>query len=299
MSGHLRKRLSLTGLDLADLSEAQLATFAEQYLANGMHGISFSGYEEGQTPEDNLISSQVHRRLSILAPHVGWVRSFSSLKGHHLIAQLAKARGLKTLVGAWISDDLEQNELEIASLIDIAKSGLVDIAAVGNEVLYREELEEERLLAYIERVKAALPSIPVGYVDAYYQFEDRPAIVAACDLILANCYPFWEGCSIDYALLYMKDMYRRTLDAAKGKRVVIAETGWPTHGKSLHGALPSKINALRYFVNTQHWSQSENIEIFYFSSFDESWKVGDEGDVGAHWGLWDSAERSKFVARVS
>lgn len=94
MSGHLRKRLSLTGLDLADLSEAQLATFAEQYLANGMHGISFSGYEEGQTPEDNLISSQVHRRLSILAPHVGWVRSFSSLKGHHLIAQLAKARGL-------------------------------------------------------------------------------------------------------------------------------------------------------------------------------------------------------------
>ncbi|MGB1190815.1 MAG: glycosyl hydrolase family 17 protein [Pseudomonadales bacterium] len=299
MSGRLRKPLSLAGLDLADLGEAQLTDFAEHYLLNGMHGVSFSGYEDGQTPEDDLVSPQVHRRLSILAPYVSWVRSFSSLKGHDQIARLAKARGLKTMVGAWISDDLEQNELEIASLIDLAKSGLVDIAAVGNEVMYREELEEGQLLSYIERFKAAVPETPVGYVDAYYQFEDRPAIVAACDLILANCYPFWEGCSIDYALLYMKDMYRRAQDAAQGKRVVIAETGWPTQGKSLYGAVPSKANALRYFVNTQHWSQAENIEIFYFSSFDESWKVGDEGDVGAHWGLWDSAERSKLAASAS
>ena len=299
MSGRLRKPLSLAGLDLADLGEAQLTDFAEHYLLNGMHGVSFSGYEDGQTPEDDLVSPQVHRRLSILAPYVSWVRSFSSLKGHDQIARLAKARGLKTMVGAWISDDLEQNELEIASLIDLAKSGLVDIAAVGNEVMYREELEEGQLLSYIERFKAAVPGTPVGYVDAYYQFEDRPAIVAACDLILANCYPFWEGCSIDYALLYMKDMYRRAQDAAQGKRVVIAETGWPTQGKSLYGAVPSKANALRYFVNTQHWSQAENIEIFYFSSFDESWKVGDEGDVGAHWGLWDSAERSKLAASAS
>ncbi len=299
MSGRLRKPLSLAGLDLADLGEAQLTDFAEHYLLNGMHGVSFSGYEDGQTPEDDLVSPQVHRRLSILAPYVSWVRSFSSLKGHDQIARLAKARGLKTMVGAWISDDLEQNELEIASLIDLAKSGLVDIAAVGNEVMYREELEEGQLLSYIERFKAAVPETAVGYVDAYYQFEDRPAIVAACDLILANCYPFWEGCSIDYALLYMKDMYRRAQDAAQGKRVVIAETGWPTQGKSLYGAVPSKANALRYFVNTQHWSQAENIEIFYFSSFDESWKVGDEGDVGAHWGLWDSAERSKLAASAS
>ncbi|MGB1756408.1 MAG: hypothetical protein ACPHHQ_06410 [Pseudomonadales bacterium] len=81
MSGRLRKPLSLAGLDLADLGEAQLTDFAEHYLLNGMHGVSFSGYEDGQTPEDDLVSPQVHRRLSILAPYVSWVRSFSSLKG--------------------------------------------------------------------------------------------------------------------------------------------------------------------------------------------------------------------------
>ena len=31
-------------------------------------------------------------------------------------------------------------------------------------------------------------------------------------------------------------------------------------------------------------AEQENIEIFYFSSFDEAWKISDEGEVGAYWG---------------
>ena len=47
-------------------------------------------------------------------------------------------------------------------------------------------------------------------------------------------------------------------------------------------------------INAQNWSFEDNIEMFYFSSFDESWKVGVEGDVGAYWGLWDKDENLKF-----
>ena len=71
-------------------------------------------------------------------------------------------------------------------------------------------------------------------------------------------------------------------------------TGWPSQGASLEGAFPSKENALKYFINAQNWSFEDNIEMFYFSSFDESWKVGVEGDVGAYWGLWDKDENLKF-----
>ena len=68
---------------------------------------------------------------------------------------------------------------------------------VGNEVLLREELPEQELLAYIQRVKAAVPEdVPVGCVDAYFQFLERPALTAACDVLLPNCYPFWEGADI-------------------------------------------------------------------------------------------------------
>lgn len=64
-------------------------------------------------------------------------------------------------------------------------------------------------------------------------------------------------------------------------------------GASFQGSHPSFTNAMKYFINTQLWSNEDDIEIFYFSSFDESWKVGAEGDVGAFWGLWDKDEKLK------
>lgn len=260
-----------------------------------MHGIGFSAYEEGQKPGDELSLAQVQRRMSVLKPYVQWVRSFSCIQGNQLIPVVARQSGLKTLVGAWLGKDFEKNESELEGLIKLAQDGYVDIAAVGNEVMYRDDLTEEQLLDYIRRFKAAVPEVPVGYVDAYYEFEDRPAITKLCDVILANCYPFWEGCSIEYSLLYMKDMYRRTQEIAAGKKVIITETGWPNKGQIFYGAQPSEENAIRYFLNAQHWAHTDDVDMFYFSSFDESWKVGAEGDVGAYWGLWDKNEKLKYV----
>jgi exo-beta-1,3-glucanase (GH17 family) len=299
MSKREDKILSLIGVDSSKISSNQLHQYFSAYLEEGMHGIGFSAYEEGQKPGDELTLEQVQRRMAILKPSIQWVRSFSCLQGNELIPTVAKQMGIKTLVGAWLGDDLEKNELEIEGLIKLAKEGYVDIAAVGNEVMYRKDLTEEQLLGYIQRVKDALPDIPVGYVDAYYEFEDRPAITEICDVILANCYPFWEGCAIEYSLLYMKDMFRRTQKVANGKKVIITETGWPNQGEIFHGAKPSQENAIRYFLNTQQWGKTDNIDIFYFSSFDESWKVGAEGDVGAFWGLWDKDEQLKYSVKLS
>jgi len=150
------------------------------------------------------------------------------------------------------------------------------------------------LLKYIKRVKKALPGIQVGYVDAYYEFCNRPAVTEACDIIFANCYPFWEGCHIDYSLLYMKEMYRRAVIAGNGKKVIISETGWPNRGSSFEHSEPSFRNAIQYFVNVQKWCKEDNIELFYFSGFDEAWKVSGEGDVGAYWGLWDKDGNLKY-----
>ena len=160
--------------------------------------------------------------------------------------------------------------------------------------MYRGDLTEEELLTFIHEVKKEIPNIPVGYVDAYYEFEHRPKITEACDIILANCYPYWEGCSLEYSLLYMKDMYRRAVQAAKGKQVIISETGWTNKGQVFYGAVPSFENAMKYFINAQQWSEAEDIKLFYFSSFDESWKTGAEGDVGAYWGIWDKDEKLKY-----
>ena len=293
--GKFMSLAGISGVDFAVKTDADIHDLFKQVLNDGMHGLCFSAYEEGQMPGDILSEEQIRRRMKIIQPYTKWIRSFSCIEGNELIPKIAKEFGIKTLVGAWLGKDLKVNEQEIKGLIKLAKAGYVDIAAVGNEVLYREDMTEEELLETIFRVKKAIPGIPVGYVDAYYEFSARPKITEACDVILANCYPFWECCNADYSLMYMKEMFYQAVHAAEGdKHVIITETGWPSQGEDYKGALPSKENALKYFINTQLWSKQDDIDIFYFTSFDESWKVGAEGDVGAYWGIWDKDEKLKY-----
>ncbi len=294
MSFRSEKKLALAGVDFTNKSAEQIEKLFYQSLKNGIHGLCYSAYEEGQEPGDILSREQIHRRMEIIAPYTKWVRSFSCIEGNELIPQVAREYELKTLVGAWLGTDKDLNEKEIEGIIKLSRDGYVDIAAIGNEVLYRNELTEEELLGYINRVKEAIPDVQVGYVDAYYEFTDHPRITEACDVILANCYPFWEGCHIDYSLVYMKQMFHQAKHAANGKKVIITETGWPSEGTNCKAAAPSRENAMEYFINTQNWMQEEDIDIFYFSSFDVSWKVGSEGDVGAYWGLWDKKGALKF-----
>ncbi len=294
MGKRLGRTLALTGVQTAKKSKKELVDMFHDILKTGIHGICFSLYEDGQQPGDTIGEEQIRRRLEILKPHTEWVRSFSCIEGNELIPRIAKEYGMKTLVGAWLGDDMEKNEQEIEALLKLAKEGLVDVAAVGNEVMYREEMSEEELIAYINRVKQEMPEIPVGYVDAYYEFSQRPNITEACDVILTNCYPFWEGCHIDYSFVYMKDMYNQAKDAANGKPVIITETGWPSEGGGFEASRAGRTNFLKYFIDAQIWSDEEDIPMFYFASFDESWKTGDEGDVGAYWGLWDKNEKLKF-----
>ena len=294
MSNKYNKHMSLAGVCFEQLNTKALQTIATDILEQKIHGIAFSPYLEGQGPGTQISEQQIHQRLQIIKPHINWIRSFSCTQGNELIPQIAKSYGLKTMVGIWLDDDLKNNEREIDNAITLAKNGYADILAVGNEVLLREDLTEDQLIDYIKRVKQALPSVEVGYVDAYYLFEDHPRVADVCDLILANCYPFWEGCSADYSLLYMKDMYRRALKAANGKKVIITETGWPNVGSAERGAIPSYDNAMKYFINTYLWAEEDQIDIFYFSSFDETWKIKDEGDVGAYWGLWNKDGQLKY-----
>lgn len=294
MSVRAGKVMALAGLEHANKTNNELEAIFNKVLNNGMHGLGFSPYLEGQEPGEQITEAQIRTRMEIIKPYTKWIRSFSCTDGNELIPIIAKEYGIKTMVGAWLGDDAEINKREIEGLIKLGKEGFVDIAAVGNEVMYRGDLTEAELLTFMYQVKEAIPNIPMGYVDAYYEFAQRPKITEACDVILANCYPYWEGCSLEYSLLYMKDMYNQAVRAGNGKKVIITETGWPSEGEVFHGAEPSYENAIKYFINSQVWSEEDDIEMFYFSSFDESWKIGDEGDVGAYWGLWDKNENFKY-----
>ena len=282
---------------LADKTSDEIRTLYAEQFQRGLYGLCFSAYTQGQRSGDLLSEAQVRRRIELIAPHTRWVRSFACTEGHELIPRLARDKGLSTMVGAWISTDRARNEREIEALIALARQGLVGIAVVGNEVLLRGDLPEQELLAYIARVKAAVPDgVPVGCVDAYFQFLERPALTAACDVLLPNCYPFWEGADIALAAQYLRRMQGLVKAAGGDKPVIVTETGWPGKGQAMAGAVPSADNAMRYFIDVQQWSRREGIKLFYFSSFDEPWKLAQEGEVGTQWGLWNKDERRKYAA---
>lgn len=294
MSQLYKKTLSLTGINTEGMSTDDLKKLVAQMLENKIHGLCFSPYTEGQEPGSKVTEAQIRERLSVIAPFCRNIRTFSCTDGHEAIPAIAKEMGLGTMVGVWLEDDAEKNEEELANALEIAKQGHIDILAVGNEVLLRGDLTEDQLLDYINRAKEGAPGVDVGYVDAYFEFVDHPRITEACDVLLANCYPFWEGCPAEWALLYMKEMYRKVQSVANGKRIVISETGWPDKGTPEQGAVPSYHNAVKYLVDSVNWSEQDGIELFYFSSFDEAWKVAAEGDVGAYWGLWDKDGQPKY-----
>ncbi|MBT1449362.1 glycosyl hydrolase [Glaciecola sp. XM2] len=277
------------------LSIDALQREAKRLLDNKIHGLSFSPYVAGQGPGTEISAQQIHERLQLIAPYIKWIRTFSCTQGNERIPQIARQYGLKTMVGVWLDDDLDNNEEELQNAITLAQAGHVDLLAVGNEVMLREEMSEQQLVDYISRAKQSAPGIPVGYVDAYFLFENHPSVADACDVIFTNCYPFWEGYPAEHALAYMKNMYYRAAKVANGKPVVISETGWPDQGTPDRAAIPSYENAIRYFIEAYHWTQQESIPLFYFSSFDEDWKVADEGDVGAYWGILDKDGKHKYA----
>ena len=295
MSNYYRRKMTLAGIDISSLSEKDLRALVRKILEDKIHGICFSPYVEGQGPGTQLEAAQIRERLAFIEPHVRSIRTFSCSEGNELIPAIAKENGLGTMVGVWLDDNKEQNEIELANAIEIANAGHADILGVGNEALLRGDLTEDELIDYINRAKQAVSGVDVGYVDAYFEFEVHPRVTEACDVILANCYPFWEGCPAEHALLYMKEMYRRAQRAGNGKKVIVSETGWPNLGTAERGAVPSLENALKYFIDTFQWAEEDGIEVFYFSSFDETWKVDAEGDVGAYWGLWDKDGNPKYV----
>ena len=52
----------------------------------------------------------IHRDRRLGKSTSEWVRSFACTEGHEAIPRLARTKGLKTMVGAWLSADRDRNE---------------------------------------------------------------------------------------------------------------------------------------------------------------------------------------------
>ncbi|MCX8066047.1 MAG: glycosyl hydrolase family 17 protein [Candidatus Hydrogenedentes bacterium] len=260
-----------------------------------LHGINFSPFTgENQHPNWTVITEEeLQQKLGTITPFTNWVRTFGCKRGLEKVAELARARGKKTAIGAWISADLNANNEEIQSLIQLLQKGVVDLAVVGSETLLRGDLTEAQLISYINQVKAHAKGVPVTTGEIYQNYISRPALVEACDVVFVNIYPYWEGIDVNYAMYYFDIRFEELQKAVGNKKIIISEVGWPSEGNTIGEAVPTLENARFFFINFVSWAEAKGAEYFYFEAFDEPWKWTSENPQEAHWGIFDKSGKMK------
>jgi cellulose synthase/poly-beta-1,6-N-acetylglucosamine synthase-like glycosyltransferase/exo-beta-1,3-glucanase (GH17 family) len=259
--------------------------------------VSYAPFERGHVVADSIADSEkIRADLKKLSTLTRAVRLYSSTEGSELVPPIANEFGIKVTVGAWIDKDRDRNEREIASAIDLAKrnSNVIGIV-VGNETIYRGEQKVDDLIELIKRVKTAVDGrVPVTTGEIWNIWRDNPELGYSVDFIAAHVLPYWEFFTDKQAVDQAFTIYELLGKQFQGKRIVIAEFGWPSAGYNLKGANPGTFEqavVLRNFV-----TRAEAIQMEYniVEAIDQPWKYF-EGGVGPYWGILNAAREPKFA----
>jgi len=269
-------------------------TAAPNFEGAQLASLSYAPYEK--SAQQNAVANirQIRSDMKLLAPYTRAIRTYSSTGGVELVPAAAAEQGLKVTVGAWLDKDLDRNEREVRSAIDLARRhNNVNGIVVGNEAIFRGEMKVEDLVKTIQRVKRSSP-VPVTTGEIWSVWRDHPELVSAVDYIAVHILPYWEGVSETAAVdaaIGAYDLLRRLYP---GKRIVIAEFGWPSGGYNMKKANPGRVEQaviLRDFVSR---AEAFGIDYNLVEAIDQPWKVTIEGGVGAYWGIFDASRQPKF-----
>ncbi|HVX99067.1 MAG TPA: glycosyltransferase [Pseudorhodoplanes sp.] len=258
--------------------------------------VSYAPFGGSEHPDSGTQAtlSKIRDDLKVLAPYTRAVRTYSSTGGVELVAGVAHEFGLRAMIGAWIDKNENRNEREIRSVIDIAKRhSNIDGIVVGNETIFRGEQTTEELIKKIQRVKRET-QVPVTTGEIWHAWIDHPELVSAVDFIAAHVLPYWEGIPADKAfdqVIYAYNLLRQTYP---GKRIVIAEFGWPSAGYNRRDANPGRLEQAQVIREFLSRAEAMGIDYNIIEAFDQPWKTN-EGGVGPYWGLFDASKHPKFA----
>ncbi len=257
--------------------------------------VSYSPFADSSHPDTGArpTAEQIRADLKAIAPYTRAIRTYSATGGAELVPPIAAEFGLKVTVGAWIDKDKDRNEREIRSALDLARhNSNVNAIVVGNETTLRAEMGVDDLIKLIQQVKRQSP-VPVTTGEIWTVWIDHPELASAVDFIAAHILPYWEGFDASHAVDHTIEFYDKLRQMHPGKRIVIAEFGWPSAGYNFHQAEPGRFEqamVIRDFVNR---AQAYGIDYNVVEAIDQPWKTM-EGGVGPYWGLFDASRQAKF-----
>ena len=258
--------------------------------------VSYAPFEGSAHPDvDNIPQTEkIRADLKKLSTITRAIRLYSSTGGVELVPPIAAEFGLKVTVGAWIDKNADRNKREIEAAITLAKrNSNVNGIVVGNETIFRGEQKIDDLIELIKQVKKSV-NVPVTTGEIWNIWRDNPELASSVDFIAAHVLPYWENFTSKQAVDQAVAMFQLLRDQFPGKRIVIAEFGWPSAGYNLRNAEPGpfeQASVLRNFV-----TRAEAIGMDYniVEAIDQPWKFF-EGGVGPYWGILDASREPKFA----
>src|SRR6202795_4673185 len=257
--------------------------------------VSYAPFEGTGHPDvDNVPNAErIRSDLKKLSTITRAIRLYSSTGGVELVPPIAAEFGLKVTVGAWIDKNVERNEREIDAAISLARrnSNVIGVV-VGNETIYRGEQKVDDLIELIKRVKKSV-NAPVTTGEIWNIWRDFPQLAYSVDFIAAHVLPYWENFTDKQAVDQAVAMFQLLRDQFPGKRIVIAEFGWPSAGYNLRNAVPGPFEqamVLRILVSR---AEAIGMEYNIVEAIDQPWKFF-EGGVGPYWGILNAAREPKF-----
>lgn len=269
------------------------------YPGDLLRSVSFAPYRHGQDPLLEIYPSaaEVEEDVQSLVGRSKGLRTYSSGEGNEVVPALAAKYGLEVLLGAWLGPKPERNEREVAGLIELANKhpDSVKRLIVGNEVLLRRDIPRDQIIAYLDRVRAAVKQ-PVTYADVWEFWLKNPQVADHVDFVTVHFLPYWEDepVGVDEAMEHIRKVYRTVKAAFPTKQILIGEVGWPSKGRSRERAVPSRWNQAEFINAFLKLADEEGFDYNLIEGFDQPWKKKLEGIVGGHWGVLDAYRLPKF-----
>jgi cellulose synthase/poly-beta-1,6-N-acetylglucosamine synthase-like glycosyltransferase/exo-beta-1,3-glucanase (GH17 family) len=155
-----------------------------------------------------------------------------------------------------------------------------------------DENDVHRLTRLIQRVKKSV-NVPVTTGEIYSVWSEHPELAYSADFIGAHVLPYWEQHASTEAVDQAVDRYQFLRNQFPGKRIMIAEFGWPSAGYNLGSAVPGRFAQAAVLRNFVTRAEAIGIDYNIVEAVDQPWKFF-EGGVGPYWGILNAAREAKF-----
>lgn len=246
------------------------------------NGIAFSPFRDGQgvDPHDPAPTpQQIEEDLTTISDFTHKIRIYSAKGVYSTIPAAARKLKMEVMQGIYLSEDANENKLQIEAALAVVRAGGTRQLIIGNEALSGNKLSKVQLITYIREIKKQIDpaKVQLSTAEIWSVWRDNPDLAAEVDFVTAHFYPFWEGHSIEGAAQEAIKQYEalsQHLRKQLGRevKIVIGETGWPSGGSARQNAVPSLANQHKYMSEFLPLACEKSIPFFYFDSFDEEWK---------------------------